>query len=85
MLGQGLLVDEQQLIDILNPKDAGRYAAPDPTVTFEVVACRYIDVKEPSWGAHADHTAKNVIRKHLIGNLGHRRVDELTAKRFRCS
>ncbi len=69
----------QQVIAVLNLGNAGACTAPDPAATFEEVARRYMTFKEPAWGVHADATAKCVIQKHLIGNLGHRRVDELTA------
>jgi integrase len=70
----------QQVISVLTPGDGGRCAPLDSAATFEEVARRYIAVKEPRWGAHADATGKSVIQKHLIGNLGHRRVEELTAE-----
>jgi integrase len=71
--------DAQRLLDILIAEDTGKYVAPDSATTFEQVARQYIAVKEPRWGAHAEATTKSVIQKHLISNLGHRRVDELTA------
>ncbi len=80
MLGQSVEIAAGQVISILAPVDAGRWIPPQSVATFEEVACRYIAVKEPRWGAHADATAKCVIRKHLIGNLGQRRVNELTAE-----
>jgi len=79
MLGQGLQRGPQQVVTMLDPVDAAKCAPPDSAATFEEVGRQYIAVKEPRWGAHASATAKCVIRKHLIGNLGHRRVDELTA------
>jgi integrase len=74
-----LQIPAEQVITILNPEDQGSSVPPDSPATFEEIAHRYMAVKEPRWGAHADATAKSVIGKHLIGNLGHRRVDELTA------
>ena len=74
-----LQIAEEQVVTILNPEDTGRCVPPDSAATFEEVAHRYIAVKEPGWGVHAEATAKSIIGKHLIGNLGHRRVDELTA------
>jgi integrase len=71
--------DAQRLLDVLIAEDTGKYIPPDSATTFEQVARQYIDVKEPRWGSHADATTKSVIQKHLIGNLGRRRVDELTA------
>lgn len=71
--------DVQRLLDILIAEDTGKYVAPDSAATFEQVARQYIAVKEPRWGAHAEATTKSVIQKHLIENLGRRRVDELTA------
>ncbi len=79
MLEQGLQTPVPRVIAILNLENASAYISPDPATTFEEVARRYIAIKEPAWGAHAEATAKCVIHKHLIGNLGHRRVDELTA------
>jgi integrase len=69
----------EQVVTIHNPENAGRCVPTDSAATFEDVAHRYIAVKEPGWGAHAEATAKSIIGKHLIGNLGHRRLDELTA------
>jgi integrase len=69
----------QQVISALNAEDAGTRIAAASAATFEEVARHYLALKEPCWGAHADATAKSVIHKHLIGNLGHRRVGELTA------
>jgi hypothetical protein len=71
--------DVQRLLDILIAEDTGKYVAPDSAATFDQVARQYIALKEPRWGAHAEATTKSVIQKHLIGNLGRRRVDELTA------
>jgi integrase len=71
--------DVQRLLDTLIAEDTGRYVSPNSAVTFEQVARQYIAVKEPRWGAHAEATTKSIIAKHLIGNLGRRRVDELTA------
>jgi Phage integrase, N-terminal SAM-like domain len=71
--------DAQRLLDILIAEDTGKYLAPDFAATFEQLARQYISVKEPRWGVHAEATTKSVIQKHLIGSLGHRRVDELTA------
>jgi len=71
--------DVQRLLDILIAEDTGKYVAPDSAATFEQVARQYIAVKEPRWGAHAEATTKSVIQKHLIENLGRRRVNELTA------
>ena len=71
--------DARRLLDILIAEDTGKYVAPDSAATFEQVARQYIAVKEPMWGAHAVATTKSVIQKHLIENLGARRVDELTA------
>jgi integrase len=71
--------DVQRLLDILIAEDTGKYVAPDSDATFEQIARQYIAVKEPRWGAHAEATTKSVIQKHLIENLGRRRVDELTA------
>ena len=79
MSGQMLQIPAEQVMTILNPENAGRCVAPDSAATFEKVAHRYIAVKELRWGAHAGATAKSIIGKQLIGNLGHRRVDELTA------
>jgi Phage integrase, N-terminal SAM-like domain len=70
--------DAQRILDILIAEDTGKYTAPDSAVTFEQVARQYIAFKEPRWGAHAEATTKSVIQKHLIENLGTRRVDELT-------
>jgi integrase len=77
--GQMLQVAEEQVVTIHHPENAGRCVAPASAATFEEVAHRYIAVKEPRWGAHAEATAKSIIGKQLIGNLGHRPVDELTA------
>jgi integrase len=71
--------DVQRLLDIIIAEDTGKYVAPDSAATFEQVARQYIAVKEPRWGAHAAATTKSVIQKHLVENLGRRRVDELTA------
>jgi integrase len=79
MLGQMLQIPADQVINTINSEDAGTCVPHDSATTFEELAHRYIAVMEPRWGAHADATAKSVIGKHLIGNLGHRRVDELTA------
>jgi integrase len=79
MSGQMLQIPAEQVITILSPEDRGSSVPPDSAATFEEIAHRYIAVKGAGWGAHADATAKSVIGKHLIGNLGHRRVDELTA------
>ena len=49
-------------------------------MTFEQVAQQYLAVKESRWGAHADSTAKSVIRTHLVAKLGHRRLEELTSQ-----
>lgn len=70
--------DAQRLLDILIAEDTGKYLAPDIAATFEQLARQYISVKEPRWGVHAEATTKSIIQKHLIGSLGHRRVDELT-------
>jgi len=80
MPGQMLQLSAEQVATILNPEYAGMYVPSDSAATFEEVAHRYIAIKEPSWGVHADATAKSVIGKHLIGNLGHRRVGELTTE-----
>ena len=74
-----LQIPEEQVLTILNPEDRGSSVPPDSAATFEEIAHRYMAVKEPRWGANTDATAKSVIGKHLIGNLGHRRVDEITA------
>jgi integrase len=79
MSGQMLQIPAEQVMSILNPEDAGRCVPPDSAATFEKVAHRYIAVKELRWGAHAGATAKSIVGKQLIGNLGHRRVEELTA------
>jgi len=71
--------DAQRLLDILITDDTGKCLAPDLGATFEQLARQYISVKEPRWGVHAESTTKSIIQKHLIGSLGHRRVDELTA------
>lgn len=71
--------DVQHVLDTLIAEDTGKYVAPDAAATFEQVARQYIAVKEPRWGAHAEATTKSIIQTHLIGNLGRRRVDELTA------
>jgi integrase len=71
--------DAQRLLDILITDDTGKYLAPDLGATFDQLARQYISVKEPRWGVHAESTTKSIIQKHLIGSLGHRRVDELTA------
>jgi integrase len=71
--------DAQRLLDILITEDTGKYSAPDRATTFEQLARQYISVKEPRWGVHAEATTKSIIQKHLIGNLGQRRADELTA------
>ena len=71
--------DAQRLLDILITEDTGKYLAPDRATTFEQIARQYISVKEPRWGVHAEATTKSIIQKHLIGNLGQRRPDELTA------
>jgi hypothetical protein len=70
--------DAQRLLDILITEDTGKYLAPDRATTFEQLARQYISVKEPRWGVHAEATTKSIIQKHLIGNLGLRRADELT-------
>jgi integrase len=80
MSGQMLQIPAEQVMTILNPENAGRCAPSDSVATFEEVAHRYIAVKELRWGAHAGATAKSIIGKQLIGNLGHRRVGELTAE-----
>ena len=82
MLMQRLRMAAQQLIGTRNPGNAGESAPPVSAAIFEDVALMYIATKEPNWGAHADATAKCVIRKHLIGHLGQRRVDELTAAKI---
>ena len=79
MSGQMLQIPAEQVMAIINPEDAERCVPPDSAATFEKVAHRYIAVKELRWGAHAGATAKSIVGKQLIGNLGHRRVDELTA------
>jgi integrase len=79
MSGEMVQIPAKQVITILNPEDRESSVPPASAATFEEIAHRYIAVKEPRWGAHSDATAKSVIGKHLIGNLGHRRVDELTA------
>jgi integrase len=79
MSGQMLQIPAEQVMTILNPEEAGRCVPHDSVATFEKIAHRYIAVKEPRWGTHAGATAKSIIGKQLIGNLGHRRVDELTA------
>src|ERR1039457_5446312 len=71
--------DAQPLLDILITEDTGKCLAPDLAATFEQLARQYISVKEPRWGVHAEATTKSIIQKHLIGNLGQRRPDELTA------
>jgi integrase len=78
MSGQMLQLSAEQITTILNPEYAGCVPS-DSAATFEEVAHRYIAIKQTRWGAHADATAKSVIGKHLIGNLGDRRVEELTA------
>jgi integrase len=80
MSGEMLQIATEQVITILNPEDRGSSVPPDSAATFEEIAHRYMAVKEPRWGANTDATAKSVIGKHLVGNLGHRRVDELTAE-----
>lgn len=71
--------DVQRVLDILIAEDTGKYVAPNSAATFEQVARQYIAVKEPRWGTHAEATTKSIIQTHLIGKLGRRRVDELTA------
>jgi integrase len=71
--------DAQRVLDILIAEDTGKYFAPNLAATFEQLALQYIFVKEPRWGVHAEATTKSIIQKHLIGSLGQRRVDELTA------
>jgi len=75
-------IEAERAKETLNPEETGvlvgRRAA-----TFEEVAQRYIEIKEPRWGTHADATAKSVIGKQLIGNLGQWRVEELTAAEIR--
>lgn len=68
---------------ILSPETDERSTLPRSAVPFEEVARQYLAIKEAGWGPHAHHTAKCIIQKHLIGNLGHRRVDELTAEEIR--
>jgi hypothetical protein len=75
--------DAQRLLDILITEDTGKCLAPDLAATFEQLARQYISVKEPRWGVHAEATTKSIIQKHLIGSLGHRRVDELTVVEIR--
>jgi integrase len=79
MSGEMLQIPAEPVITILSPNEEGVPAPPDSAATFEEIAHRYMALKSPGWGAHADATAKSVIGKHLIGKLGHRRVDELTA------
>jgi hypothetical protein len=74
-----LQLSAEQVTTILNPDDAGMCVPSVSAATFEEVAHRYIAIKEPRWGVHANATAKSAIGKHLIGNLGHRRLKELTA------
>jgi integrase len=69
----------QRAVRFVHHVSPGGSTSPDSGVTFEELAGRYVGVKEPRWGAHAAATAKSVIQKHLIGNFGHRRVDEVTA------
>jgi integrase len=71
--------DAQRLLDVLISEDTGNYLAPDRATAFEQLARQYISVKEPRWGVHAEATTKSIIQKHLIGSLGQRRADELTA------
>jgi integrase len=71
--------DAQRLLDLLMAEDSGAYARIATAATLEQVARQYIALKEPRWGAHAGATTKSVIENHLIGGLGSRRVDELTA------
>jgi hypothetical protein len=66
-------------LDILIAEDTGKYSAPNLPATFEQLARQYMSVKEPRWGVHAEATTKSIIQKHLIGSLGQRRVEELTA------
>jgi integrase len=73
-----LQIPTGQVLTILNPEDRGSSVPPDSAGTFEVIAHRYMAVNESRWGANSDATAKSVIGKHLIGNLGPRRVNELT-------
>jgi len=61
------------------PEDACEDLVPDSGARFDQVARHYIAIMEPRWGSHAESTTKSVIRKHLIGTLGDRRVAELTA------
>src|SRR5712692_110673 len=67
--------DAQRVLDILIAEDTGKYSAPNLAAMFEQLALQYISVKEPRWGVHAEATTKSIIQKHLIGSLGHRRVD----------
>jgi len=53
-------------------------ATPGSGVTFEAAARRYMVVMAPRWGAHAAATTESIIRKHLIGHLGPRLVENLT-------
>jgi len=71
--------DAQHLLDLLMAEDSGAFTPVASAATLEQVARQYIALKEPRWGAHADATTKSVIEKHLIDELGSRRIDDLTA------
>ena len=77
MLEQVLQTSDDELADILPSTDPDRSVATAPSVTLGEVAREYIAVKEPSWGAQSARTARSIVERQLIGNLGHRRVDEL--------
>ena len=69
----------QRLVGVLAAEECDKHAAPYTPPTFEQVALQYIAVKEQRWGPQAEATAKSIIHKHLIANLGYRPVEELAA------
>jgi len=78
MMAQSFRSVAQRIFGALKPGEP-RPADPHGSgVTFETVTRRYIAAMEPRWGPHADATAKSIIRKHLIADLGTRPVNELS-------
>jgi integrase len=69
----------QRLVGVLTGGEPDKHTASDTRPTFGQVALQYVARKERQWGPHAEATAKSIINKHLIANLGHRPVEELAA------
>jgi integrase len=70
--------DARQVLERLIRESNAAPAAFIAKTTFGELACEYIDLNKPNWGANMSRATVNLIQTHLIRKLGARPIRELT-------